>query len=75
MHAIALFNLGRRICPRLKSLENGFIHGQHFWEGNHVSFTCKPGYWLSGSTERNCLENGTWTGEQPLCVLLGNIQS
>jgi len=61
----------RRICPSLKSLENGFIHGQQLWEGNHVSFTCKPGYWLTGSTERNCLENGTWTGDQPLCVLLG----
>ena len=61
----------RRICPSLKSLENGFIHGQQLWEGNHVSFTCKPGYWLTGSNERNCLGNGTWTGDQPLCVLLG----
>lgn len=30
-----------------------------------------PGYWLDGSIERRCLKNGTWTGNQPKCILLG----
>ena len=65
------FSLGRRICQSLESPERGFIHGQQFWEGEHVSFSCRPTYWLDGSLERRYLKNGTWTGNQPGCILLG----
>ena len=57
--------------PALGNPEHGFIYGQQFWGGEHVSFSCKPGYFLSGSSERRCLRNGTWTKEQPKCILLG----
>jgi len=62
----------RRICPPLESLELGFIYGQQFWEGKRVSFSCKPGYWLKGPSERHCLRNGSWSGNQPSCNLLGS---
>ena len=65
------FSVGRRICQSLESPERGFIHRQQFWEGEHVSFSCRPAYWLEGSLERRCLKNGTWTGNQPGCILLG----
>ncbi|CAH3046759.1 unnamed protein product, partial [Pocillopora meandrina] len=61
----------RRICQSLESPEHGYIHGQQFWEGEHASFSCRPAYWLEGSLDRRCLKNGSWTGNQPRCILLG----
>ena len=63
----SLYFSGRGSCPPPERLDYGFIHGQQFWEGEHVSFSCKPGYRLSGSSERKCLKNGAWTGHQPKC--------
>ncbi|KAL9961667.1 hypothetical protein ACROYT_G030659 [Oculina patagonica] len=56
-----------KTCPPMESLRNGHTHGQQYWEGKHVSFTCNPGYWLKGSSERHCKSSGTWTGVQPSC--------
>lgn len=58
----------RRICLPMKSPEHGVIHGQQFWEGEHVSFSCRPGYWLDRFEELHCLRNGTWTGNEPKCI-------
>lgn len=60
----------RRMCPALDNPEHGFIHGNHFWEGENVYFSCKPGYWLTGSSDRHCSLNGTWTEEKPKCIVL-----
>ena len=60
---------GRRMCPSIGSLQHGLIHENPFWKGEHVLFSCDPGYCLKGSSERVCLENGSWTGVQPSCVL------
>ncbi|KAL9961676.1 hypothetical protein ACROYT_G030669 [Oculina patagonica] len=57
-----------RTCPPLESLRNGHTHGQQYWAGKHVSFTCNPGYSLKGSSERHCQSSGTWTGVQPSCI-------
>lgn len=59
-----------RVCPPLNKLENGFSHGQQNWEGERISFSCKPGYWLRGPLERHCLGNGSWTGEMPSCTFV-----
>lgn len=32
-----------------------------------VHFSCSTGYMLFGSSERTCLPNGTWSGNQPFC--------
>ena len=32
-----------------------------------VYFRCDLGYELFGSEERKCQQNGTWTGQQPVC--------
>ncbi|XP_022803617.1 sushi, von Willebrand factor type A, EGF and pentraxin domain-containing protein 1-like isoform X3 [Stylophora pistillata] len=34
------------------------------------SFYCNDGYSLVGSSARRCLENGTWSGETSLCLLI-----
>ena len=62
-----------RICQSLESSEHGYIHGQQFWEGEHASFSCRPAYWLEGYLVRRCLKTGTWTGNQPRCILLGRV--
>ncbi|XP_022792170.1 neural cell adhesion molecule L1.1-like isoform X2 [Stylophora pistillata] len=63
----------RRICQSLESPEHGLIHGRQFWEGEQVSFSCRPGYWLGESPAvRRCMKNGTWTGRQPKCIVLDN---
>ncbi|KAL9961673.1 hypothetical protein ACROYT_G030665 [Oculina patagonica] len=59
---------GHKTCPPLESLKHGHTHGQQYWQGKHVSFTCNSGYWLKGSSERHCMKNGTWTGVQPSCI-------
>ena len=61
------FPVGHRVCHPLKKLENGFIYGQQNWEGERISFSCRPGYWLKGPSERHCLGNGLWTGKMPTC--------
>ncbi|PFX17351.1 Low-density lipoprotein receptor-related protein 6 [Stylophora pistillata] len=34
------------------------------------SFYCNDGYSLVGSSVRRCLENGTWSGETSLCLII-----
>ncbi|XP_049434450.1 sushi domain-containing protein 2 [Epinephelus fuscoguttatus] len=55
-------------CGWLQTPRNGKKSGTHYLEGNTLSFTCSTGYTLYGSTERTCLDDGTWTGETPYCV-------
>ena len=33
-----------------------------------VQYSCFPGYFVMGDDERVCQENGTWSGEEPVCV-------
>ncbi|XP_030650045.1 inactive serine protease PAMR1 [Chanos chanos] len=33
-----------------------------------VEFFCSNSYVLSGENKRTCLPNGTWSGQQPICV-------
>ena len=40
---------------------------------HNVSFTCRSGFILVGSSQRTCLRNGTWSGEEPTC--LGIVKS
>ncbi|XP_069379123.1 sushi domain-containing protein 2 [Paralichthys olivaceus] len=42
--------------------------GTRYLEGNTLSFSCNEGHILYGSTQRTCLDDGTWTGEQPYCI-------
>eukprot|EP00062_Callorhinchus_milii_P019062 gi/632973210/ref/XP_007903041.1/ PREDICTED: inactive serine protease PAMR1 [Callorhinchus milii] len=36
--------------------------------GTVLQFTCQHPYVLSGSAQRTCRQNGTWTGSQPTCT-------
>ncbi|XP_068994992.1 sushi domain-containing protein 2 [Embiotoca jacksoni] len=60
-------------CGWLPTPKNGKKNGTHYLEGNTLSFSCNEGYRLYGSTERTCVDDGTWTGEQPYCVTDDNV--
>ena len=36
--------------------------------GTVVNITCEEGYDLEGSESRMCLSNGSWSGEDTICV-------
>ncbi|XP_060780908.1 CUB and sushi domain-containing protein 1a [Neoarius graeffei] len=48
--------------------------GEEFRIRSLLRFTCEAGYMLMGSSERTCLQNGSWSGTQPVCeaVSCGN---
>ncbi|XP_066534535.1 CUB and sushi domain-containing protein 1a [Hoplias malabaricus] len=48
--------------------------GEEFRVRSLLRFTCEAGYTLVGSSERTCLQNGSWSGIQPVCeaVSCGN---
>uniref|UniRef100_A0A3Q2ZGJ4 Sushi domain containing 2 n=1 Tax=Kryptolebias marmoratus TaxID=37003 RepID=A0A3Q2ZGJ4_KRYMA len=55
-------------CGWIPTPRNGKKNGTRYLQGNTLSFTCSEGYVLYGSTERTCVEDGTWTGEQAHCI-------
>ena len=37
------------------------------YKGDTCSFTCNTGYELTGSNNRTCQDNGSWSGEDTSC--------
>ncbi|XP_044885715.1 sushi repeat-containing protein SRPX2 isoform X2 [Mauremys mutica] len=35
---------------------------------SHCDYSCLPGYHLEGDRSRMCMENGRWSGSEPICV-------
>ena len=38
-----------------------------FYPGEEVTYSCQPGYVLTGSEGRQCQEDGSWSGVLPAC--------
>ncbi|KAK3090083.1 hypothetical protein FSP39_009008 [Pinctada imbricata] len=53
---------------RRPTIRNGFPSGFRTEYNTRISFSCRRGYALFGPSERRCLENGTWSGPDPVCV-------
>ena len=60
-------------CTSLSSPANGNIScnstGVSHYE-DQCSFSCDPGYELTGSSSRQCLSNGSWSGSDVTCDIL-----
>ena len=54
-------------CPRL-TIKHGFVSGFQTSYGTTLSLSCRAGYRLKGPTERTCLQSGSWSGEETVCV-------
>ncbi|RUS90099.1 hypothetical protein EGW08_002141, partial [Elysia chlorotica] len=48
--------------------EHGQMQGSSTLVGDSVHYDCDPGFTLIGSTERVCRNDGTWSGEEPICL-------
>ncbi|KAK8726504.1 hypothetical protein OTU49_010282 [Cherax quadricarinatus] len=61
----------RRIsCSFPGYLLNGHMEGNSYSYGDTISFTCNPGFFLKGDTERTCQVDGKWSGEHPHCDVI-----
>ena len=60
-------------CTSLSSPTNGSISCNStdvFRYEDQCSFSCDPGYELTGSSSRQCLSNGSWSGSDVTCAIL-----
>ena len=61
------------MCSLLANPDNGIINcslgddGAPSYE-DACSFTCNTGYELTGSDTRTCQSNGSWSGDDVMCV-------
>lgn len=55
-------------CGSLPAPMNGSSHGVATVFPNGIQFRCEPGFILSGSAERTCQPNGTWSGVTTVCT-------
>lgn len=56
-----------RLCDEPAPPANGYIIGGEFWAPRNITFGCKKGYHLRGSSAGTCDDNGNWTAETPIC--------
>ncbi|XP_038046873.1 sushi, von Willebrand factor type A, EGF and pentraxin domain-containing protein 1-like isoform X2 [Patiria miniata] len=57
-------------CPELYAPEHGSIQGRRFTYNSQVYLDCEDGYKLSGSEQRRCQGNKTWSGEETICRVI-----
>ena len=53
-------------CKEPASPQNGARHGNEFEHNKRISFTCLPGFQLTGSANAVCI-NGKWSHPVPRC--------
>ena len=57
-------------CGDPGQVSNSFRSGSEFTFSKQVSFSCQPGYLLSGESTLRCLSNGSWTSSLPSCNIV-----
>ncbi|XP_069799161.1 sushi repeat-containing protein SRPX2 isoform X2 [Dendropsophus ebraccatus] len=60
----------RRIrCHVLPAIPNGWYRClSGVYEGSRCDYSCSPGYQIEGDHSRVCMEDGLWSGGEPICV-------
>lgn len=62
------------VCPLEETLSYIYAEYDYLWNWTHanvncsVKYNCPDGHYLRGTSFRNCLKNGKWSGSQPLCI-------
>ena len=58
------------VCESLNNPSNGevVINDSTRVVGSIATYNCDGGFFLSGSIERECQDNGTWSGDEPRCI-------
>ncbi|XP_046845736.1 sushi, von Willebrand factor type A, EGF and pentraxin domain-containing protein 1-like isoform X2 [Xenia sp. Carnegie-2017] len=55
------------ICPTIRSLQNGWVFGERYLDGDLLSFRCRPGYVLDGESSIRCTKTRQWNANKPIC--------
>ncbi|XP_005993601.1 fibulin-7 [Latimeria chalumnae] len=62
-------------CPLVDAPVNGRKFGTKLFVDHEVHFTCNSGFLLIGPSTRVCQENGSWTGDNPVCKDISECSS
>ncbi|KFM77244.1 Sushi, von Willebrand factor type A, EGF and pentraxin domain-containing protein 1, partial [Stegodyphus mimosarum] len=54
-------------CPAPEAPDHGEVDGEDFSFQSAVLYSCNKGYQIYGRDTRFCLEDGTWSGDMPIC--------
>ncbi|XP_070570995.1 complement factor B-like isoform X1 [Ptychodera flava] len=65
--SLTICDNGASLCPNPGVPINGRKIGRRYNYGNKVRFYCNRGYDLIGSSVRECLVTGQWSGEEVTC--------
>ena len=55
-------------CGSLAAPENGMLSIDNTTFASSVIYSCIEGYNIAGDEMRTCLENGSWSGQDPSCL-------
>ena len=58
-------------CAALEAPMNGTVLPEGVTAGHNASYQCDNGFKLVGDIIRTCQNNGTWSGMEPTCTLIG----
>ncbi|XP_070287020.1 sushi, von Willebrand factor type A, EGF and pentraxin domain-containing protein 1 [Myotis yumanensis] len=54
-------------CGSLPTIPNAFISESDSLEENVITYSCRPGYVIQGSSDLTCTEKGMWSQPYPVC--------
>ena len=57
-------------CPALPDPANGSVSTSATASGSTATYSCNPGYNLTGTVTRTCPADGTWSGTAPTCTIV-----
>lgn len=63
----AVCDNGANYCPNPGISVGAVRTGSRFGLGDKVSYRCSSGLVLTGSVERECQDDGVWSGTEPIC--------
>jgi len=58
-------------CSNVDAPVSGGKNGNTFTYNSTVTFTCDPGYNLTGDSSIICQANGSWSASVPTCPIYG----
>jgi len=57
------------LCPQLEHITNGVVTCDGRMPTEKCTFQCDEGYDVIGNFELTCLDDGSWNGEVPYCII------
>ena len=69
MHVIIFLpSIDKVLCEYLEAPAHGSINQIDRTVGSTATYSCDHGFKLKGNEQRECLYDGTWSGDDPVCI-------